>query len=98
VAPEAGLLPPFGVYAVRAEVGGVWRAGVANLGVRPTVAGEMAPPLLETHLFDWQGDLYGRDLEVRLEAFLRPERRFASVAELRAQIVLDAAAARVLLG
>jgi riboflavin kinase/FMN adenylyltransferase len=42
--------------------------------------------------------LYGRDLEVRLEAFLRPERRFASVAELRAQIVLDAAAARVLLG
>lgn len=94
VVPEAGLLPPFGVYAVRAEVEGVWRAGVANLGVRPTVEGETVVPLLETHVFDWQGDLYGCDLEVRLEAFLRPERRFASVAELREQIALDAAAAR----
>lgn len=98
VMPEADQLPPFGVYAVRAEVGGVWRPGVANLGLRPTVETAAAAPLLETHLFDWSGDLYGGGLEVRLEAFLRSEQRFASVAELRQQIERDAEAARLRLG
>ncbi len=96
--PEAGLLPPFGVYAVRAGFDGVWHDGVANLGVRPTVEGALAAPLLETHLFDWQGELYGRKLEVRLEAFLRPEQRFQGLEELRAQIARDADSARRHLG
>jgi riboflavin kinase / FMN adenylyltransferase len=82
--------PAFGVYAVRADLGdGVWRAGVANCGVKPTVAGDAAP-LLEAHLFDFEGDLYGRMIEVRLLHFLRPERKFENFAALSAQITTDA--------
>lgn len=89
--------PAFGVYAVRADLGdGVWRAGVANCGVKPTVAGDSAP-LLEAHLFDFAGDLYGRTLEVQLLHFLRPERKFDSFAALTAQIAADANQARALL-
>lgn len=88
--------PKFGVYAVRVDVGdGVWRAGVANLGVKPTVGSE--EPLLEAHVFDFDGDLYGRVIEVRLERFLREERRFEGFEALLSQIRKDAAAARALL-
>jgi riboflavin kinase / FMN adenylyltransferase len=89
--------PAFGVYAVRADLGdGAWRAGVANCGVKPTVGGAAAP-LLETHLFDFDGDLYGRTIEVRLLHFLRPERKFENFAALTAQIAADAQRARELL-
>lgn len=92
------LRPAFGVYAVRARVDGegVWRPGVANLGRRPTVDG--TDERLETHLFDFEGDLYGRTLEVALEAFLRGERRFDGLEALRAQIAADSARARARLG
>lgn len=90
---EAELLPPFGVYAVRVNLGGAWLPAVANLGVRPTVDDE-ARPSLEVHLLDWQGDLYGQELEVRLGQHLRPEKKFASVEALKAQIMEDARAAR----
>lgn len=96
VHPEAELLPPFGVYAVWVEIDGVRRPGVANLGVRPTVENNGAPTL-EVHLFDWSGDLYGRDMEVELAQFLRPEMKFAGVAELKAQIEADAGQARMAL-
>jgi riboflavin kinase / FMN adenylyltransferase len=90
--------PKFGVYATRTNTGdGVWRAGVANLGVKPTVSGDQAP-LLETHVFDFEGDLYGRVIETQLIAFLRPEQKFESFDGLRAQIATDAARARALLG
>ncbi len=86
--------PRFGVYATRTDIGdGVWRPGVANVGVKPTVAGDHAP-LLEVHLFDFEGDLYGRTVETRLLHFLREERRFDSFAALTDQIARDAAAAR----
>ena len=49
---------------------------------------------VEVHLFDFAGDLYGRELEVNFRQFLRPEQRFAGAAELRAQITLDVARAR----
>ncbi|QTN31508.1 riboflavin biosynthesis protein RibF [Akkermansiaceae bacterium] len=81
-------LPRDGVWAV--ECGGL--RGVANLGVRPTVGG--GERLLEVHLFGFSGDLYGSVLKVRFGKFLREERKFASVDELRAQIALDVAAAR----
>jgi riboflavin kinase/FMN adenylyltransferase len=93
IRPEADLLPPFGVYAVKVEIGDVWRPGVANLGVRPTVD-DQAQPLLEVHVFDWTGDLYGRELEVRLLKFLRPEIRFPDFQALTAQISRDAEQAR----
>lgn len=91
--------PAFGVYAVRVRCAPAadWRPGVANLGLRPTVQGGASEPLLEAHLFDFEGDLYGRLLEVALVAFIRPERRFEDFAALRAQIAADAATARGLL-
>jgi riboflavin kinase/FMN adenylyltransferase len=81
--------PRDGVWAVKVD--GV-RKGVANLGTRPTVDG--GERLLEVHLFDFSGDLYGKELRVRFEKFLRPERKFGSVEELREQIGRDAEEAR----
>ncbi len=91
------LEPARGVYAVTVRLpdGAVCR-GVANIGRRPTVnAGPESR--LEAHLFDFAGDLYGMELAVALHAFLRAERRFSGLDELRAQIARDAAAARSLL-
>ncbi len=98
VALGAYLRPALGVYAVQARLAdGTSRAGVANVGVRPTVAGAEAQPLLEAHLFDFEGDLYGQSLEVALIAFLRSEQKFESFEALTRQIAEDAAAARRLL-
>lgn len=89
--------PKFGVYATRTDVGdGVWRAGVANVGVKPTVGGDHEP-LLETHILDWTGDIYGRTVETQLLHFLRPEQKFESFDALKMQIAKDADQARALL-
>jgi riboflavin kinase/FMN adenylyltransferase len=91
------LEPARGVYAVTVTLpDGTQRRGVANIGRRPTVnAGPESR--LEVNLFDYDGDLYGSELSVALHAFLRGERKFAGLDELRAQIALDAAeAARIL--
>jgi riboflavin kinase/FMN adenylyltransferase len=92
------LRPALGVYAVRAGIdeGPECHRGVANLGLRPTFGG-VAEPRLEVHLFDFDGDLYGRRLRVELVQFLRPERKFPDVAALREQIAHDATAARTVL-
>ena len=92
------LEPARGVYAVTARLpDGRHQRGVANIGRRPTVS---AGPesRLEVHLFDFTGDLYGKELEVSLHAFLRPERKFAGLEALRAQIAADAAEARGIFG
>lgn len=89
VRPEAELLPPFGVYTVRVQIGDVWQQGIANLGVRPTIENEGVSPSLEVHLLDWSGDLYGQNLEVYLDHFIRPEQKFAGIHELKQQIILD---------
>ena len=93
------LRPAFGVYAVEAGIdqgaATQWRRGVANLGRRPTVAG--LAERLEVHLFDFDGDLYGRHLRVRLIEFLRPEKKFDGLDALRAQIARDSAKARAIL-
>lgn len=86
--------PLFGVYATMTDIGdGTWRPGVSNCGVKPTV-GAIDEPLLETHLFDVSPDLYGKRVETRLIAFLRPERKFESFDALKAQIAEDSVAAR----
>lgn len=97
IIPEAELLPPFGVYAVQVEIDGMKRAGIANLGVRPTVEPGASAPSLEVHVFDWSGDLYGQSLEVTLRDFIRPEQKFSSVADLQKQIEADVALARGML-
>ncbi len=92
------LRPALGVYAVRAHIGGKGGTAlpaVANLGLRPTFGG--SEPLLEVHLFDFAGDLYGRTLTVELVQFLRPETKFDGLAALRTQIEADCAQARRLL-
>jgi riboflavin kinase/FMN adenylyltransferase len=88
--------PRYGIYAVRVTLdNGIEHPGVANLGVRPT----FDPPqeLLETHLLDYSGDLYGRRMEVGLHAFIRPELKFDSIDALVAEMRRDEAAARNLL-
>ncbi|HEY6983313.1 bifunctional riboflavin kinase/FAD synthetase [Reyranella sp.] len=89
------LRPHFGVYAVRALIDGTWRAGVANLGKRPTV-GKLQENF-EVHLFDFAGDLYGKTLRVQLIDFIRAELKFANFDQLKAQIAADAQAARTIL-
>jgi riboflavin kinase / FMN adenylyltransferase len=94
VATAEAQIPPDGVWAVSArQADGPWLDGVANLGVRPTVDGNSR--LLEVHLLDFAGDLYGRDLEVEFREFLRPENRFNSLEELRLQIAKDVEQARI---
>jgi riboflavin kinase / FMN adenylyltransferase len=89
------LRPHFGVYAVRALVDGQWRDAVANLGRRPTF-GKLQENF-EVHLFDFAGDLYGQTLRVALVDYIRPEMKFAGLAELKTQIAADGEAARRLL-
>ena len=87
--------PPNGVYAVEVfRNGDAPRHGVANIGVRPTVAEAGGERVLEVHLFDFDGSLYGTDLEISFRRFLRPEEKFPSLEALRAQIARDAEAAR----
>ena len=89
--------PKYGIYAVRVTLDdGSERPGVASLGIRPT----FDPPqeLLEAYIFDFDGDLYGRTIEVALHAYIREERKFDGVDTLVAQMKDDEAQARRLLG
>ena len=86
--------PPNGVYAAVARLSDGVHFGVVNLGVRPTIASGESPRVLETHLFDFNRDIYGRDVEVRFVKFLRPEKKFESIDALVAQIRRDADQAR----
>jgi riboflavin kinase/FMN adenylyltransferase len=94
------LHPAFGVYAVRASVMEDERVvarhgGVANFGIRPMF--ESPTPLLESWLFDFDGDLYGKHLSVELIAWLRPEMNLPDLDVLKTQIAKDAEAARAIL-
>lgn len=92
------IIPAYGVYAVRARLDGAGEKlfdGVANIGVRPTF-GETTV-MLEAHLFDFKGDHYGRHIQVHFVARIRPEKKFADAAALKAQIAKDCEAARSLL-
>jgi riboflavin kinase / FMN adenylyltransferase len=94
---EGQLAPRFGVYAVRVNIVGEpkWYSGVANFGRTPTTG--LREPLMEVNLFDFDGDLYGKRLEVGLHAFLRPEMKFGGFDALVAQIGRDAEEAKVIL-
>ena len=82
--PEGFVLPRFGVYASWCRVGGEYFYGVTNVGVKPTVGSDRV--LAETWMPEFQGDLYGKRVRVFLLEFLRPEKKFGSLEELKAAI------------
>ncbi|MCF3933502.1 bifunctional riboflavin kinase/FAD synthetase [Acuticoccus sp. M5D2P5] len=84
-----------GIYAVRIEIDGVWRDGAASYGRRPTF--DNGAPLLETFVFDFEGDLYGKTLPVTFVKYLRPEIAFTGMEALIEQMDADSRAARAAL-
>ena len=88
--------PPNGVYAVHAQTQGKLFRGVTNIGLRPTVALPVPQLRVETHLFDFEGDLYGQELEITFVEKLREEQKFPSLEALKDQVLRDLAKARQL--
>lgn len=93
--PDELVKPAFGVYACRAWVDGNFYVAVTNIGTRPTVDGNGVT--VEPWILDFEGDLYGKEITLEFHKFLRPEKKFDSLEELKAQIQLDAAQTRQLL-
>lgn len=85
------MMPVFGVYSSTTEVDGKLLRSITNIGLKPTVGGK--EPLCETHIFDFDGNLYGKEIKVMLKKFIRPEQKFSSLDELKQQIKKDIAGA-----
>jgi len=92
---ENELLPPHGVYATTMRIGEIVHASVTNIGTRPTVDSS-GRTVVETHIFNWDRDLYGQSVRVGFVQRLRDERAFDSLDALRAQIDADCQRSRVL--
>lgn len=90
--PEGFVQARFGVYAAWCRVSGAFFYGVTNIGVKPTVGSDRV--LAETWMPEFSGDLYGKRVRVFLLDFIRPEKKFASLDELRAEIQANARQAR----
>jgi riboflavin kinase/FMN adenylyltransferase len=82
-------LPPSGVYAIHAIARGKTHRAVLNIGTRPTIGGPNPSLRVEAHLLDFDGELYGEELEIVFAEKLREEQKFPSVTELKAQIAQD---------
>lgn len=92
--PDAGkLLPPNGVYYSRTLFNGKTYRGITNIGCKPTVSEEQIVGV-ETYLYDFEGEIYGRDMTIELLGFRRPERAFDNVEALRRQIEEDVESGR----
>ena len=87
-------LPPHGVYAAHASVGGKNFRAVLNIGRRPTVNQPTPHPRVEVHLLDFAGELYGQEMEITFAGKLRDEKKLSSLDELKAQIARDIAEAK----
>lgn len=85
--PQGLVVPKFGVYESITTVDSVTYKSFTNIGVRPTW--KVEKPLAETHIFDFSGDLYGKVISVELVDYLRPEKVFKDVNELRKQLDYD---------
>lgn len=86
--PPEKHLPPFGVYVSQVLVDGALYRGVTNIGKKPTVEGE-SPVGVETFIMGLEANLYGKEIEVQLLNFERPEQKFSSLEELKEQIEKD---------
>ncbi len=91
-------LPPDGVWVLKVRFRGSEWNGIGNLGRRPTVEQEGARRLLEIHVFDFQGDLYGEIIEAEFVSYIRKEMKFSSIDELKLQIESDVLVARQKMG
>lgn len=88
------VTPRLGVYTITAWVDGECFGGVLNHGMKPTFNKTEVVPVIEAHLFDFERDIYGREIRVQFQTFIRPEQKFGSVTELIAQIAADSDQAR----
>jgi len=89
--PEtAKILPPNGVYTSKSIVDGTYYNGITNIGYNPTI-GDHNLQGVETYMFDYDGNLYGKEIAIQLFAFERTERKFTSVEELQKQLAIDIA-------
>lgn len=86
--PAEKLLPAFGVYVTKTKVDGQWFEGITNVGLRPTVDSDERVSV-ETHLFTYKGDLYGKQVEVQFIHYLRPEQKFTDVEALKTAMLDD---------
>ena len=89
VFPPHLVIPRHGVYAAKCTIDGTEYKAVANIGVRPTVTNHAENVNCETHIIGFSGDLYGRTISVPLCGFLRDEKKFSSVDELKSAILAD---------
>ncbi|HEV2800814.1 MAG TPA: bifunctional riboflavin kinase/FAD synthetase [Pyrinomonadaceae bacterium] len=87
--PQNRVIPRAGVYVTATLIDGAWRRSVTNVGTRPTFDARAPESSIETYVMNWSGDLYGDVVRVRFLHRLRDERKFASVADLKAQIDRD---------
>lgn len=90
------LLPKFGVYITKTKTDGRWIPSITNVGERPTVTDQT--PWLETHLLDFKGDLYGRNIEVAFYEPIREISEFSGLDELKNQLAMDKARAKQYFG
>ncbi len=87
--PDKGkLLPPVGAYETEIFIDGRLYKGITNIGDNPTISSDNKTTV-ETHILDYDGDLYGRELKVSFKRFLRPQIKFNSVEELKKQLLID---------
>lgn len=92
--PAEKLIPASGIYAALIHLGGEKLRGILNIGVRPTFGEQTGKPVLEVHIYDYDGELYGHELTVEFLGRIRGERRFESSHELVRQIEADKVASR----
>ncbi|HKM34607.1 MAG TPA: bifunctional riboflavin kinase/FAD synthetase [Lachnospiraceae bacterium] len=83
------LLPPKGVYFSRVMLDGKWYKGISNIGLKPTVQEDFKVMGVETYLYDFNGDAYGKEIEVSLFAFKRKEQKFSDLEQLKLQLKED---------
>ncbi len=86
--PDDKLLPPYGAYETRINIDDIWYKGITNIGDNPTIS-DNNKVTVETHILNYSGDLYGRKLKVEFVRYLREQKRFKDVNELREQLILD---------
>ncbi|MBQ8171710.1 MAG: riboflavin biosynthesis protein RibF [Oscillospiraceae bacterium] len=91
VIPKTNIIPKYGVYKSFVSLDGRNYRGITNIGVKPTVKnrGDGSGAVMETHIIGFDGDLYGQNISVSLTGFIRPEREFSSLEELKEQIAED---------